>query len=718
MPAINLTVSRNNIKNYFVMSLLILSALSMVQNNAFAASAPDLGAANSFGILASTYTNTVAGTSITGDLGYTTGPAVAPTVSGSTYVANGTYSQAGLDQNSAISSANSQTCTSNLGTAIDLSLVNNGTYTPGVYCTTGATSIGTGGITLSGNGVYIFNIASTLGTVDNSHIVLTNGAQTSNVFWVPTGATTLGANSNFTGTILDAAGVTIGSTVTMTGRVLAFGGTVTTDVDTIIVPSTPPTIDAAVPISGPMGQTVSVNFNNLIANHAYTIKFGSTTAGGAFATGTTNSTGGAAGSVTVPSIGSGSQPLSATDGTNSPSTPFTVTSAVTLTSIAITTPATKLSYTVGDALNTTGLVVTGTYSDSSTGIVTPDSITGFDSSAPVTGQVLTVHVGSHTATYTIDVSAGLSVTLAGIDVKIHHPPSLGNDYYHRYSDGLAINYGEGGIGFNGKSFDITKYGSSIPQQALQVGQSANFTFKIYDERGPKTLSHVGMYMHFKGDTTVSNSDTYIVWDKHDGIKVTDPEGFFSDTAVSAHYDDNYAYVSMQFTPAKAMADSSILMRMWDDKLASIDLPIVGAIIILDPNAPVLVKEVPSNQYGDYNTLVNLLDSDGYEIPSILHKIKSGSDLSPVMNVYWIYDKGVDKLVMVQAFKDGTMIGDTVFNLFKKPVEPTLTAQNYYGHVPVQNSQQNPDQGKAAMLQDKIRAMKFLESLHPSTRQAP
>ncbi|HEX5673281.1 MAG TPA: ice-binding family protein, partial [Nitrososphaeraceae archaeon] len=57
---------------------------------------------------------------------------------------------------------------------------------------------------------------------------LTNGAQASNITWVPTQATTLGANSNFAGTILDASGVTIGDSVSITGKVLAFGGTVTT----------------------------------------------------------------------------------------------------------------------------------------------------------------------------------------------------------------------------------------------------------------------------------------------------------------------------------------------------------------------------------------------------------------------------------------------------------------------------------------------------------
>ena len=79
---------------------------------------------------------------------------------------------------------------------------------------------------------------------------------------------------------------------------------------------------------------------------------------------------------------------------------------VALSSITITTPATKLSYTVGDSLNTTGLVVTATYTDVSTRIVTPDSITGFDSSHTATNQVLTIHVGASTTAYAINVLAG------------------------------------------------------------------------------------------------------------------------------------------------------------------------------------------------------------------------------------------------------------------------------------------------------------------------
>ena len=208
-----------------------------------AATTPSLGAAATFGVLASTYTNTLAGT-INGDLGYTTPPDTATTVNGTTYVANGTYTQAGLDQATALANLNSQTATYTFpigAVVLDTNTTRGGTtgeYTPGVYVVNGAMSIDTpAGITLNGEGTYIFRSSGALNTAANSKITLSNGASACDVFWVPT-ATTLGANSTFIGTDIDNAAITVGSTVTWTGRALAFGKTVTTNNDTITVPTT------------------------------------------------------------------------------------------------------------------------------------------------------------------------------------------------------------------------------------------------------------------------------------------------------------------------------------------------------------------------------------------------------------------------------------------------------------------------------------------------
>jgi len=77
---------------------------------------------------------------------------------------------------------------------------------------------------------------------------LANGACASDVYWapLPIGATTIGAHTGlaatptFVGNILDAAGITIGHFANVNGRALAFGGTVTTDANTITVPTCAP----------------------------------------------------------------------------------------------------------------------------------------------------------------------------------------------------------------------------------------------------------------------------------------------------------------------------------------------------------------------------------------------------------------------------------------------------------------------------------------------
>ena len=98
-------------KILFFLSIFATAIIFIGTKYVYAATTPSLGTAATFGILASTYTNTVGGTTITGDLGYTTGPAVAPTVTGTTHIADATYSSAGTDQGAAKTNLDGQACT-------------------------------------------------------------------------------------------------------------------------------------------------------------------------------------------------------------------------------------------------------------------------------------------------------------------------------------------------------------------------------------------------------------------------------------------------------------------------------------------------------------------------------------------------------------------------------------------------------------------------------
>ena len=231
---------------------------------ASAATTPSLGMATTYGVLANTYTNTIVGTTINGDVGFTTGPAVAPVGDITHYGSGAPYATAGVDQGIALAALALQPCTFTFAPgAINLSTDTThgpiGVYAPGVYCSSGAMNVG-GPLTLSGSGTYIFRPDGALTSTAGALVTLT-GASACDVFWTPTQATTLAANTTFVGTVIDDAGITVGANSTWSGRALAFGGTITTDTDTISVP-----ICVAPVPELPSDQPATINVVKVVVN--------------------------------------------------------------------------------------------------------------------------------------------------------------------------------------------------------------------------------------------------------------------------------------------------------------------------------------------------------------------------------------------------------------------------------------------------------------------
>ncbi len=221
-------------------SLILLGAFGGHHFSAVAATAPNLGTTSTFGVVSSTFTNTDAATIVNGDVCFTTGP-------GTSFTLNGTQTvpcsaAVGLDQASALANLNGQDCTS-LGSGVvnlDTVVVGAnlpGTIPPGCYSSGGSLNISTSAtVTLSGAGVYIFRSSGALGIGADSKVIVANGACPARVFWAPIAATTLGASATFVGNIFDAAGITFGHLSALSGRALAYGGTITADANTISVP--------------------------------------------------------------------------------------------------------------------------------------------------------------------------------------------------------------------------------------------------------------------------------------------------------------------------------------------------------------------------------------------------------------------------------------------------------------------------------------------------
>jgi hypothetical protein len=108
---------------------------------------------------------------------------------------------------------------------------------PGVYCfNTSAQQ--TGILTLDGDGdpnaVFVFKIGSTLTTATGSSIVMINEATTCNTFFQVGSSATLGTATEFQGSIIARASITLNTGSSVIGRAIALGGAVTLDTNKII----------------------------------------------------------------------------------------------------------------------------------------------------------------------------------------------------------------------------------------------------------------------------------------------------------------------------------------------------------------------------------------------------------------------------------------------------------------------------------------------------
>jgi len=144
------------------------------------------------------------------------------------------------------------------------------TLQAGVYKFDSAASISStaGILTLSGTGIYIFQVGSALTTSTNSEIRLINGAKAGCVFWQLGSSATLGQSSVFVGNILAYASVAFSLNVTYYGSIYVQTGAISFIADTIISQTS---CDVCQTISNSVQGRVRRNLPRTIALYIFVI---------------------------------------------------------------------------------------------------------------------------------------------------------------------------------------------------------------------------------------------------------------------------------------------------------------------------------------------------------------------------------------------------------------------------------------------------------------
>jgi hypothetical protein len=237
----------------------LVLALMLVFNTAFfvsppqayAATSPSLGQADSFAVLAGTAITNVPTSVITGDVGLSPAAGTNITgltsaeVSGTIYAVDAT----GPDGSDGNNPTLVNQAKADLVTAYDqLALGENAdaecdagftfgsgnvdlsgeSLAPGVYCADTFTLTGT--LTLTGSGVWVFRSAATLTTSGTANVV---GGDACDVWWQVPSSATLGTDTSLIGNILALTSITLETDAELEGRALARNGAVTLDSNTV-----------------------------------------------------------------------------------------------------------------------------------------------------------------------------------------------------------------------------------------------------------------------------------------------------------------------------------------------------------------------------------------------------------------------------------------------------------------------------------------------------
>jgi hypothetical protein len=253
------------------LAVIILFATLLAAAGAMASpgaqTAPGLGSAASFAVLGGQTVTNTGPTTIFGDLGVSPGSAITGfppgiVTGGATHAADAVALQAQNDVTTAYNDLAGQACTAD-ETGQDLG---GQTLSPGVYCFSSSAQL-TGALTLDAQGnaaaVFIFKIGSTLTTASNSSVSVINGGTACNVFWQVGSSATLGTTTQFAGSILALASITLNTGASVAGRALARNdGAVTMDTNNVTIlgcPGAPaaPTATPAAPTATPAGPTAT-----------------------------------------------------------------------------------------------------------------------------------------------------------------------------------------------------------------------------------------------------------------------------------------------------------------------------------------------------------------------------------------------------------------------------------------------------------------------------
>lgn len=126
---------------------------------------------------------------------------------------------------------------------------------------------------------------------------------------------------------------------------------------------------------------------------------------------------------------------------------------------------------------------------------------------------------------------------------------------------------------DGRGYLLGGYADTIQTVTEQVGKPMTLALTTIS----RPVVHVSLFtnLHSLYDT-MTDSDTYVIYDTGKPLQVVDPHGFFANVTMTPVINGTKQSFVYGITFAKPMDTSNIMVRAWDDQMASTDLTLFDA----------------------------------------------------------------------------------------------------------------------------------------------
>jgi len=147
---------------------------------------------------------------------------------------------------------------------------------------------------------------------------------------------------------------------------------------------------------------------------------------------------------------------------------------------------------------------------------------------------------------------------------------------------------------NDKGFVIGAFSNTLETQIIKTNTPTTIKLVFFETTN---IQHLSLYLNLRdANSEIHQSDTQILYNDGQPLQIIDPNGFFTDVSVTINdIGESKKQAVLEFTFAKEMDTSHIIVRAWDPNFNSLDTHLLDAIEVISDDlveSPVSTYEEP------------------------------------------------------------------------------------------------------------------------------